>query len=104
MADEGGQSRAHQQMAAVDQKGDRNNQQDMRRRGPELDGCEFRSACKVQSGHQGDFDDAEAFLCGLRAQNQRIGNNAKQNRQTGCGPATEFRAAPGSAFLRHIGL
>ena len=43
-----GQAGAHQQVAAVDQRGDRHDQRDVRRRGPQFDGGELRAASEVE--------------------------------------------------------
>ncbi|KAG1436740.1 hypothetical protein G6F57_020536 [Rhizopus arrhizus] len=91
------QAGTHQQVAAVDQRGDRDDQRDMRRRGPQLDRGEFRAAGKVEAGHQWYFKGGQALLCGLGAEHQGEGNEADHHRHGGAQAAQEFGTRGGVA-------
>ena len=49
MTNEWSERCAHKQMATVDEKCDRGDQQNMWRGSPELNGCEFRATCKIEA-------------------------------------------------------
>ncbi len=92
-----GQAGAHQQVAAVDQRGDGHDQGDMRRRGPQLDGGEFGPASEIETGHQRYFQCAQALLCGLRTQHQGERQEADHHRDGGAQAAQEFGTGRGVA-------
>jgi hypothetical protein len=81
MTQERRQGRAHQQMPAVDQERDGDDEHDVRRRCPQLDCGEFRAAGEIQPCHDRQFDDAQALLRGLGSKHQRIGDGAEQHRR-----------------------
>lgn len=94
-----GQAGAHQQVAAVDQRGDCHDQRDVRRRGPQFDGGELRAASEVEPGHQRYFQRAQALLGRLGAEHQGEWDEADHHRHGGTQAAQEFGARRGVAGI-----